>query len=155
MSAGQALIPIPNSQIVGSVTDLLALHGSWKQSIRVTMPGHRGVTMALTVQCVLPVTLYEYEVVACVREATEQSGLKWWLRKTNRSLGDESQRQSQFTWGSLRFVCPHFRESYVKQTKDNSRDSKHRFCAKCKCCLSIKGIVVGCSLFLYHHCITN
>ena len=39
--------------------------------------------MALTAQCVLPVTLYEYEVVACVREATEQSGLKWWLRKTS------------------------------------------------------------------------
>jgi hypothetical protein len=67
-----------NPQFVGSVTDLLALHGSWDQSIDVTMPGRRGVTVPLTSQCVWPVSLYE--VLACVHDAAEASSrLALWM----------------------------------------------------------------------------
>ena len=144
MSAAPALVPIPNPQFVGSVTDLLALHGSWNQSISVTMPGRGGVTVPLTSHCVWPVTLYEYEVLACVHDATEESGLKWWLRRGSRTSGVI--RDYQFNWGSLTFKCPHHRVRYVKQSIDNSRDSRHRSCLSCKCILSIKGTVVCRSL---------
>ncbi len=67
----------PAPHVVGSVADLVALHGSWDQAIKVTMPGRGGVSMVLTQGFPLPVVLYDYEVVACVHEASEASGLKW------------------------------------------------------------------------------
>ncbi len=149
LSMSAELVPNPNPQSVRSVRDLLALHGSWNQTITVAMPGRGGVSMSLFPNCVWPVSLCEYEVVACVSNATEESGLKWWLRRFRRSTG--AQFDSTYNWGSLTFVCPHYREDYVKQAKDNSRDSKHRSCVGCKCILSIKGTVVCCSLFSKCH----
>ena len=146
MSMSAGLNPNPNPQHIRSITDLLALHGSWNQTITVTMPGRGGVSMPLVYKCVLPVPLYEYEVVACVINATEESGLKWWLRRSRRTERTEAQFNCTH-WGTLSFVCSHYRESYVKQAKDNSRDSRHRSCVGCKCILSLKGIVVCCSLF--------
>ena len=137
------------SQVIGSVADLLALHGSWDQAIKVTMPsqpGRRGVSMLLTQGCSLPVALYEYEVVACVHDATEESGLKWWLRHTNRSSAKE--RVRRYSWGLLEFVCPHYRKAYVKQIKDNSRDAQHRSCLGCEADMTIKGATV-CFIYIY------
>ncbi len=130
----------PQHAIAASVQDLLGLHGSWDQVIKVTMPGRGGVTVTLGKDCCLPVALYEYEVVACVHDATEDSGLKWWLRITNRSHA--SIRHSRFSWGTLSFACPHFRTAYKKKAKDDSRDSKHKSCVGCECKLVISGASV-------------
>jgi hypothetical protein len=135
-------------QVIGSVADLLALHGSWDQAIKVTMPGRRGVSMILTQGCSLPVALYEYEVVACVHDATEESGLKWWLRHSKRSLAKE--RVRRYSWGMLEFVCPHYRTAYVKQIKDNSRDAQHRSCLGCEADMTIKGSTV-CYIYMHAH----
>ena len=137
------------SQVIGSVADLLALHGSWDQAIKVTMPGRTGVSMLLTQGCSLPVALYEYEVVACVHDATEESGLKWWLRHSTRSLAKE--RVRRFSWGMLEFVCPHYRTAYVKQIKDNSRDAQHRSCLGCEADITIKGATV-CYIYACTYC---
>ena len=128
--------------IVASVRDLLGLHGSWDQVIKVTMPGRGGVTFTLDKDRILPVALYEYEVVACVRDATEESGLKWWLRTFVRSCA--SKRRVKYSWGSIFFVCPHSREAYKKQAKDNSRDSRHKSCLGCECKLVLSGEIVRC-----------
>ena len=130
----------PAQHVVGSVADLLALHGSWDQAIKVTMPGRGGVSMVLTQGCSLPVVLYDYEVVACVHEASEASGLKWWLRHLKRSTAKD--RYSQYSWGKLEFVCPHYRKEYAKQIKDGSRDAQHRSCLECAAKLVIKGATV-------------
>ena len=96
--------------------------------------------MFLTLGCTLPVALYEYEVVACVHDATEESGLKWWLRHSKRSLAKE--RVRMFSWGMLDFVCPHYRKFYGKQIKDNSRDAQHRSCLECEASTTMKGATV-------------
>ena len=124
-------------QVVGSVADLLALHGSWDQPVKVTMPGRGGVSMLLTQGCSLPVVLYDYEVMACVHDASEQSGLKWWLRHLKRSVA--KQKYAEYSWGKLEFVCPHYRKAYVKQIKDGSRDAQHRSCLGCEANIVIKG----------------
>jgi hypothetical protein len=126
--------------IAASVQDLLGLHGSWDQAIKVTMPGRGGATVILGQGSRLPVALYEFEVVACVHDATEESGLKWWLRTSNRSRAKQNQVES--SWGTISFVCPHYRKGYDKQVKDNSRDSRHRICLQCKCKLVISGDTV-------------
>jgi hypothetical protein len=126
-----------------SVQQLLDLHGSWDQSIKVTMPGRGGVTVPLVQGCCLPVALFEYEVVACVQDATEVSGLKWWLRTYHRCQAS-GVRPTQYTWGTLSFVCPHSRKGYTKQIKDNSRDSRHKTCLDCKCKLIMSGEIVRC-----------
>lgn len=99
--------------IAASVQDLLGLHGSWDQAIKVTMPGRGGATVILGQGSRLPVALYEFEVVACVHDATEESGLKWWLRTSNRSRAKQNQVES--SWGTISFVCPHYRKGYDKQ----------------------------------------
>ena len=129
--------------VATSVQDLLGLHGSWNQVINVTMPGRGGVTVTLVKDCCLPVALYEYEVVACVHDATEESGLKWWLRISNRSHA--SIRVSRSSWGSISFACPHSRKAYKKQATDDSRDSRHKSCLGCDCKLVISGATVRCS----------
>ncbi len=131
------------SAVATSVRDLLGLHGSWDQVIKVTMPGRGGVTVTLVQDRILPVALYEYEVVTCVHDATEESGLKWWLRISNRSHA--SIRVSRFSWGSISFACPHSRKDYKKQAKDDSRASRHKSCVSCECKLVISGATVRCS----------
>ena len=53
--------------VATSVRDLLGLHGSWDQVIKVTIPGRGGATVTLVQDRCLPVALYEYEVVTCVQ----------------------------------------------------------------------------------------
>ena len=132
----------PQPAIAASVQDLLALHGSWDQVIKVQMPGRGGVTVILGQGSTLPVALYEYEVVACVHDATEDSGLKWWLRTSNRSRAKQNTVES--SWGTVSFRCPHYRKGYDKQVKDNSRVSRHRSCLRCECKLAISGATVRC-----------
>jgi hypothetical protein len=139
-----AMASAPHPAIAANVQDLLGLYGCWDQVIKVSMPGRRGVTVILGQGSTLPVALYEYEVVACVHDATEDSGLKWWLRTSNRSQAKQNQVKTS-SWGTISFVCPHYRKGYDKQVKDNSRDSRHRICLQCKCKLVISGDTVRCS----------
>jgi hypothetical protein len=147
-----SMASVAQPAIASSVQHLLDLHGSWDQRISVTMPGRGGVTVPLVKNCCLPVALFEYEVVACVQDATEVSGLKWWLRTYHRCKA--SQRVIQYTWGTLSFVCPHSRKDYKKQVKDNSRDSRHKICLDCKCKLVMSGAIVRC-LYAITWCSSN
>jgi hypothetical protein len=137
-----AMASAPQPAIAASVQDLLGLYGCWDQVIEVKMPGRGGNTVVLGLGSTLPVALYEYEVVACVHDATEVSGLKWWLRNTHRSQA--KQNRVEYSWGSVLFRCPHFREGYDKQVKDNSRVSRHKSCLQCECRLAISGAIVRC-----------
>jgi hypothetical protein len=127
LKAAMASAPYP--AIAASVQDLLGLYGCWDQVIKVSMPGRGGVIVILGQGSTLPVALYEYEVVACVHDAkktTEDSGLKWWLRTSNRSQAKQNRVES--SWGTASFRCPHYRKGNAKLVKDNSRVSRHRSC---------------------------
>ncbi len=93
----------------------------------------------LTPGAVTPVALYEFELRELFVEATVKSGCKWWCRISNRSKARA--RVSRSLW-STRFVCRHFEKSYVKQVKDNSRNSRPILRCSCPASCVLKAISV-------------
>ena len=86
-----------------------------------------------------PVPLYEFELRELFVEATVKSGCKWWCRKSQPSRA--SKRLTAYLWATS-FVCRHSGNDYKKQTKDNSRTSRHILQCGCRASCKMKAISV-------------
>ena len=139
--------------IMAQLQLLLDQRNCWQQSIKlelfrgskdifrdsVPVDASRKQEFMLTADAVMPVPLYEFELRELFVEATVKSGCKWWCRKSQPSRA--SKRLTSYLWATS-FVCRHSGKDYHKQTKDNSRTSRHILQCGCLASCKMKAISV-------------